>query len=95
MSLKGAMPLFDKIDVPETMDPEAEARIAATFDNRLAGIDEAGRGPWAGPVAVAAVVLIPGDIPHGLADSKALSEATREGLYEEIRQIPTPQVVRA
>lgn len=84
MSLKGAMPLFDRIDVPETMDPEAEARIAATFDNRLAGIDEAGRGPWAGPVAVAAVVLVPGDIPHGLADSKALSEATREGLYEEI-----------
>ena len=84
MSLKGAMPLFDRIDVPQAMDPEAEARIAASFNNRLAGIDEAGRGPWAGPVSVAAVILEAGDIPDGLADSKALSEAAREGLYEEI-----------
>jgi ribonuclease HII len=84
MSLKGAMPLFDRIDVPEVMDPAAEARIAASFNNRLAGIDEAGRGPWAGPVAVAAVILDADNIPAGLADSKALNEARREALYEQI-----------
>ncbi|MFC5457366.1 ribonuclease HII [Prosthecobacter fluviatilis] len=50
----------------------------------VAGIDEAGRGPLAGPVCVAAVVL-PDDFTHAvLNDSKQLSEARRERLYEEI-----------
>ncbi len=78
------MPLFDRLEIPDAIDPGAEARIAARFDNRLAGIDEAGRGPWAGPVAVAAVILVPGDVPDGLADSKVLREAERERLFEEI-----------
>jgi ribonuclease HII len=48
------------------------------------GIDEAGRGPLAGPVCVAAVVL-PDDFTHAvLNDSKQLSELKRERLYEEI-----------
>ncbi len=50
----------------------------------LAGIDEAGRGPWAGPVVAAAVVLDPRAIPQGLADSKTLSPARREVLAEAI-----------
>ncbi len=50
----------------------------------VAGIDEAGRGPWAGPVAAAAVILDPMNIPAGLNDSKKLSAAKREELYEEI-----------
>jgi ribonuclease HII len=50
----------------------------------IAGIDEVGRGPIAGPVAVAAVVLDPRDIPDGIDDSKALSAAAREWLYAEI-----------
>ena len=50
----------------------------------VAGIDEAGRGPLAGPVAAAAVVLDPQDIPRGLNDSKVLSAEVREALYEEI-----------
>jgi ribonuclease HII len=50
----------------------------------VAGIDEAGRGPWAGPVAAAAVILDPRRIPRGIADSKTLSEARREALYAEI-----------
>jgi ribonuclease HII len=50
----------------------------------IAGIDEAGRGPLAGPVAVAAVILNPDNLPRGLDDSKALSESDRERLYEQI-----------
>ena len=50
----------------------------------VCGIDEAGRGPWAGPVVAAAVVLNPDDIPVGLDDSKKLTEAQREALFEPI-----------
>ncbi len=50
----------------------------------IAGIDEAGRGPLAGPVAAAAVILDPDNLPRGLDDSKALSMEAREKLYELI-----------
>lgn len=50
----------------------------------IAGIDEAGRGPLAGPVAAAAVVLPAGWRCSGLDDSKKLSEARRERLFEEL-----------
>jgi ribonuclease HII len=46
----------------------------------VAGVDEVGRGPLAGPVGVAAVILDPDDLPDGLNDSKALSEARRDEL---------------
>ena len=48
------------------------------------GVDEAGRGPWAGPVVAAAVVLDPRNIPPGLNDSKKLTEAKREALFDPI-----------
>ncbi len=51
----------------------------------LAGVDEAGRGCWAGPVVAAAVVLPDGWAPDGLDDSKKLSAARREALYAEVR----------
>lgn len=51
----------------------------------VAGVDEAGRGPLAGPVVVAAVILDPRRPITGLADSKALSEAQREALAQLIR----------
>lgn len=51
----------------------------------VAGVDEAGRGPLAGPVVVAAVILDPGRPIAGLADSKVLSPARRERLAIEIR----------
>lgn len=51
----------------------------------LAGVDEAGRGPLAGPVVAAAVILDPGRRIRGLADSKQHAPATRERLYDEIR----------
>jgi ribonuclease HII len=50
----------------------------------IAGVDEVGRGPLAGPVTAAAVILNPDDIPPGLADSKALTAARREALFVEI-----------
>ena len=50
----------------------------------IAGVDEAGRGPLAGPVVVAAVILDPKRRVRGINDSKALSEAQRETLYPRI-----------
>lgn len=50
----------------------------------IAGVDEVGRGPLAGPVVTAAVILDPHDIPDGLADSKTLTLARREQLYNSI-----------
>lgn len=50
----------------------------------VAGIDEAGRGPLAGPVAAAAVILDPDNLPRGLNDSKQLTPEARERLYDEI-----------
>ncbi len=55
------------------------------FNGIFAGVDEAGRGPLAGPVAAAAVILHPDRPIDGLADSKKLSAAQREALAEEIR----------
>ena len=50
----------------------------------VAGIDEAGRGPWAGPVVAAAVILDAAQVPDGLNDSKKLTARTRETLYAAI-----------
>lgn len=50
----------------------------------VCGVDEAGRGPWAGPVVAAAVVLDPDCIPPGLNDSKKLTEAQRDALFAPI-----------
>ncbi len=52
---------------------------------RLAGVDEAGRGCWAGPVVAAAVVLPAGWCPPGLDDSKRLTARRRDVFYDEIR----------
>ncbi|MFA5922366.1 MAG: ribonuclease HII [Methylococcaceae bacterium] len=51
----------------------------------VAGVDEAGRGPLAGPVVAAAVILDPSRPIDGLADSKILSERKRDGLFEIIK----------
>jgi len=50
----------------------------------IAGVDEAGRGPWAGPVYSAAVILNDNNIPEGINDSKKLSEKKRNSIYLEI-----------
>ena len=51
----------------------------------VCGVDEAGRGPWAGPVSAGAVILNPDDLPPGIDDSKALTHARREALEIEIK----------
>ncbi|HVV93984.1 MAG TPA: ribonuclease HII [Hyphomicrobiales bacterium] len=61
----------------------------------VAGVDEAGRGPLAGPVTVAAVVLSRRRIPKGLADSKLLTVERREALFEEIVATAEVAVVSA
>ncbi|WP_299931727.1 ribonuclease HII [uncultured Pelagimonas sp.] len=53
---------------------------------RLAGVDEVGRGPLAGPVVACAVILDPNNIPEGLADSKKLSAKKREALDVLVRE---------
>jgi ribonuclease HII len=68
--------------------------VKATFDLEaseiklghapVAGVDEAGRGPWAGPVVAAAVILDPRSVPEGIADSKALDPDMRDRLYARI-----------
>lgn len=57
---------------------------ALTPDAAIAGVDEAGRGPLAGPLVVAAVILDPARTPPGLDDSKRLSARKREALYATI-----------
>jgi ribonuclease HII len=57
-----------------------ERAAIAEGRRRVAGVDEVGRGPLAGPVGVAAVILDPDDLPEGLDDSKVLPEAKREAL---------------
>ena len=54
--------------------------------HRIAGVDEAGRGPLAGPVVAAAVILNPKHVIEGLADSKKLSVLKRQALYPLIRE---------
>jgi ribonuclease HII len=62
-----------------------EKRIAAAgLTGLICGVDEAGRGPLAGPVVAAAVILQQGKIPRGLNDSKQLTEEMRESLYPRI-----------
>ena len=61
-------------------------RIRIKTDRRLCGIDEAGRGPLAGPVYAAAVILDPARRIRGLTDSKLLSPDTRERLAIKIRE---------
>ncbi len=55
-----------------------------THDGVVAGVDEAGRGPWAGPVVAAAVILRRDAIPAGINDSKQLSAGAREMLHDAI-----------
>jgi ribonuclease HII len=80
--------------VPRAKAKERAIIVAPTFKREralmkrdvwpAAGCDEAGRGPLAGPVVAAAVILDPKRVPKGLDDSKRLSRERREQLFEEI-----------
>jgi len=55
------------------------------FEGLVCGVDEAGRGPCAGPLCVAAVILDPANVPGGITDSKALTEKVRFDLEPRIK----------
>ena len=59
--------------------------LEAASPSPVCGVDEAGRGPWAGPVCAAAVILDPASAPAGLDDSKKLTHLKREALESEIK----------
>jgi ribonuclease HII len=88
-------------DSPQTEEPagpctdryERAARKRGAL--LVAGVDEAGRGPLAGPVVVAAVVFDGRRFPRGLDDSKRLDHAARAELYEKIMRVATVSVAVA
>ncbi|MGE3713150.1 MAG: ribonuclease HII [Alphaproteobacteria bacterium] len=61
-------------------------KFEAGFGEIIAGIDEAGRGPWAGPVVASAVILNRQCVPEGLHDSKKLTAARRNALFVDINR---------
>lgn len=67
-------------------DYEFEKAAVNSGFSCICGVDEAGRGPLAGPVCAAAVILPEGAVIEGLDDSKKLTEKKREGLYDIIKQ---------
>jgi ribonuclease HII len=64
-----------------------ESRLLKTMPGPICGVDEAGRGPLAGPVVAAAVILDRSRIPKGLNDSKQLDAETREELFPRIMEM--------
>lgn len=68
----------------QSADLAFEQAAWAAGHRHVAGVDEVGRGPLAGPVTAAAVILDPGQPIHGLNDSKALSGTMRETLFPQI-----------
>jgi len=64
-----------------------ESRLLKTMIGPVCGVDEAGRGPLAGPVVAAAVILDKKRVPKGLNDSKQLDEETREDLFPRILEM--------
>lgn len=74
--------LFEEIPLAPDFNLELLARKAGHWP--VSGTDEAGRGPLAGPVVAAAVILDPDNIPEGLNDSKKLTAKQREALFDAI-----------
>lgn len=69
----------------KTLLPVDHYRVCSDVEPLIAGVDEAGRGPLAGPVAIAAVILDPDRPIPGLADSKALTALARDRLFDQIQ----------
>ena len=66
------------------MKPRPGFELERAYSTPLAGVDEAGCGPLAGPVVAAAVILDRDRFPRGIDDSKALSEAAREAIHARL-----------
>ena len=83
-------------------DFKREQALLSSGFKWIAGVDEVGRGPLAGPVVAAAVILDPENLPSGLNDSKTLSASRRDALYLEIMRhacvavasVPAPVIDR-
>lgn len=65
---------------------EYENKLHAQGIKLIAGIDEAGRGPLAGPVVIGVAIMKPDSFIEGINDSKKISESKREKLYEQITE---------
>ncbi len=76
-------------------DFSREKELMAQGHKIVAGVDEAGRGPLAGPVVVAAIVLDPAHIPAGLNDSKKISEKQRLHLFTQIIETALVSIISA
>ena len=72
-----------------------ERRAMRAGAQLVAGVDEAGRGPLAGPVVVAAVIFTGRRVPKGLDDSKKLTPEVREALFAEIMAVATVSIIAA
>ncbi|MEO0772986.1 MAG: ribonuclease HII [Pseudomonadota bacterium] len=72
-----------------------EQALGARGFIRVAGVDEVGRGPLAGPVTAAAVILDPARIPDGLNDSKKLTALKRAALHDQIMEVAEVSVAHA
>ena len=72
---------------PASRSSGPDFRLEAACPGPVCGVDEAGRGPWAGPVSAAAVIFDARRIPDGLDDSKVLTAKARERLEIEIKQV--------
>ncbi|MDB9918992.1 ribonuclease HII [Amylibacter sp.] len=72
-----------------------EASFRLKGNEVIIGVDEVGRGPWAGPVTACAVILDPDNIPHGLNDSKKLNVARRNELFLKIMESSLVSCVHA
>lgn len=77
---------------PDLFFEKRAVRRGATI---VAGVDEVGRGPLAGPVVVAAVILNRRKIPDGIRDSKLLTANARDEIYEQLMSTATVSVVTA
>ncbi|WP_188911442.1 ribonuclease HII [Aureimonas endophytica] len=89
--------LFDPVAGKPRVAPDFafETELRARGVTLVAGVDEAGRGPLAGPVVAAAVILDPASMPAGLNDSKKLTQRARERLFAEILATATVGVASA
>jgi ribonuclease HII len=76
----------------ETTGLDLDDQLRADGFSRIAGIDEAGRGPLAGPVVAAVVIMIPDLRIDGLNDSKKMTEANRERTYQTLHELRDEQV---
>ncbi len=87
-----------KQDLPDNMTKPSFDIEQALLDRghiRIAGVDEVGRGPLAGPVVAAAVILNPADIPDGLNDSKKLTAKRRASLDAALRDRAEISIAKA